>query len=371
MTKCLNDPKSSFKGNEPSPKGFGYCAHAEKVGTIKKGKDGKKWIIISTKKNIVRWTHYSENKSKKNQNKEENKKLDYSKFVCYHKVEKRGRFKIFKDRLCGILSPDKKHLYKWIDYNTFQKKLTEIPKLYVKKIIKKDFREKYYCGNKKRIFKNNEEYKNIKKLVKNKKYYFIHDNYFRPFIVYLNNNSIQIYKIPNNMFFALTNYSLHMNKNKWMYIEHVLTISKPLQYWIGKSPKNDRTNYSNSFGKEFDGNTILVQKDKETYIYIGEEILSFKLKIKNNNKNKIIYYVSHIGNNDVPYPYAIDSLGNYYLMVEKKIIHITKNTTLQKSAYDSMDKKIDPYNVYYFKENTGYKIENISHLHVIQKRGFN
>ena len=36
MPKCKNDPTKSYKGDEPSPKGLGYCAHAEKVGIIKK-----------------------------------------------------------------------------------------------------------------------------------------------------------------------------------------------------------------------------------------------------------------------------------------------------------------------------------------------
>ena len=36
MPKCINDPNRHYKGDEVSPKGFGYCAHAEKVGTKKK-----------------------------------------------------------------------------------------------------------------------------------------------------------------------------------------------------------------------------------------------------------------------------------------------------------------------------------------------
>ena len=28
----MNDPKASYKGTEPNPKGLGYCAHTEKVG---------------------------------------------------------------------------------------------------------------------------------------------------------------------------------------------------------------------------------------------------------------------------------------------------------------------------------------------------
>ena len=42
---CKNDKTKKYNGNEPSPKGLGYCAHAEKNGTIKKGKDGNKWIV--------------------------------------------------------------------------------------------------------------------------------------------------------------------------------------------------------------------------------------------------------------------------------------------------------------------------------------
>ena len=49
MPKCKNDPKRTYKGTEPSPKGLGYCAHSEKVGTKKKGKDGNQWIIKQVK----------------------------------------------------------------------------------------------------------------------------------------------------------------------------------------------------------------------------------------------------------------------------------------------------------------------------------
>ena len=53
MPKCKNDPKRNYKGNEPSPKGFGYCAHSEKIGVMKRGKDGKIWIVHNTKKWVL------------------------------------------------------------------------------------------------------------------------------------------------------------------------------------------------------------------------------------------------------------------------------------------------------------------------------
>lgn len=55
MPKCKNDSTRSYKGTEPSPKGKGYCAHAEKIGSKKKGNDGNKWEVKTTKTGTKRW----------------------------------------------------------------------------------------------------------------------------------------------------------------------------------------------------------------------------------------------------------------------------------------------------------------------------
>ena len=65
MPLCKNDPKKTYKGNEPSPKGLGYCAHAEKIGVSKKGKDGNIWKIQTTSKGIKRWVKQTTEKVKK------------------------------------------------------------------------------------------------------------------------------------------------------------------------------------------------------------------------------------------------------------------------------------------------------------------
>ena len=57
---CKNDKTKKYNGNEPSPKGLGYCAHAEKNGTIKKGKDGNKWIVKKSANNILKWIRYDD-----------------------------------------------------------------------------------------------------------------------------------------------------------------------------------------------------------------------------------------------------------------------------------------------------------------------
>jgi hypothetical protein len=295
--------------------------------------------------------------------------MDYSKFICYQKIQKRGPIRIIRDTLCGLLTSDKKSLYKWIDYNTFETKTTMIPKTYIKHKVRKDIVEKYYCGSKQRIMKMNEEYTAIQSKVKGMKHYFIHDNYMRPFLVYLDSTAVHIYKVPENQYALRKDTSKYDNKNKWMYIEHIMTISNPVQYWIGKSPKNDRTAFSCGYGKRFDGNSIVVQKDATTYVYIGSEIYSFQLK--HPTQNKIVSYLSHVGNNDVPYPYIQDAFGDYYLMLDKIWLHIPENAQLSKEYYDSIDKKVIPYNVYYFdKENKMIQSKPMTHIHMIQEREF-
>lgn len=55
MPKCFNDPSRSYKGTEPSPKGYGICAHLQKIGSIRLGKDRHLWIIKKLKNGTKRW----------------------------------------------------------------------------------------------------------------------------------------------------------------------------------------------------------------------------------------------------------------------------------------------------------------------------
>ncbi len=53
--KCFNDPTRYYKGDEPSPKGLGYCAHCEKIGYEMNGLDGRVWKVVKTKNGVKRW----------------------------------------------------------------------------------------------------------------------------------------------------------------------------------------------------------------------------------------------------------------------------------------------------------------------------
>jgi hypothetical protein len=64
MPKCLNDETKYYKGNEPSPKGLGYCAGAEEVGEEMIGKDGNMWVIFETK-TCKKWVKVDNEKNSK------------------------------------------------------------------------------------------------------------------------------------------------------------------------------------------------------------------------------------------------------------------------------------------------------------------
>jgi len=54
---CTEDKKGKYTGNEPSPKGFGYCARCTPLGTKMEGKDGNMWIVKKFSKG-QRWVKY-------------------------------------------------------------------------------------------------------------------------------------------------------------------------------------------------------------------------------------------------------------------------------------------------------------------------
>lgn len=129
--------------------------------------------------------------------------------------------------------------------------------------------------------------------------YYTHDNGGRPFLVKIYQNYVDVYKEEGD------NSEETRNSYKKIYR------FKFIEIFIGKSPKSKMTEFSSGYGSDFDGNSILLKIDQNRYIFIGEKISEFE------TTNDITEYISPVGNNDVPYPFAIDSKGNYYLMAEE------------------------------------------------------
>ena len=166
--------------------------------------------------------------------------------------------------------------------------------------------------------------------------YLTHDNGGRPFTVIIDNNDIKVY---SNSFSDETEEYTTEN--------FVLQIHNPYQVFVGKSPLNEMTKFSGGYGPKFTGNSILIRpSEKLNYIFISFEIFSF------NTSSEILYFMAPIGNNDVPYPYAIT---NKYLLlfvpISRSGKYIYPMISLDKIPTDLVDKfkngSDDPYTYHY------------------------
>jgi hypothetical protein len=114
MPFCKNNPKRTYTGKEPSPKGFGYCASGEKEGTIKKGKDGNTWIkekgrwikleddekIIQQKLDIQLWKWWSQ--------------LSQGNIIV---IYKNGKNKLIKSKYKTIKAKNEDIINKWTEFD--------------------------------------------------------------------------------------------------------------------------------------------------------------------------------------------------------------------------------------------------------------
>jgi hypothetical protein len=160
------------------------------------------------------------------------------------------------------------------------------------------------------------------------KYYFIHDNGGRPFAMYVSpkKDAVAIYKFPKG--FLEPEGVYHKDKTFVKYYSELVKRYKCEEVFVGKSPKNEMTKFSKGYGENFEGNTNLIKLSDKRYVYVGETIFEFT------SLNKIADYQSPVGNNDVPYPYAVDEKDNYYLMLDQVIVNFP-------------EKVEDPYDKYW------------------------
>lgn len=152
----------------------------------------------------------------------------------------------------------------------------------------------------------------------------IHDNGGRPYLVEVDSDYVAVF---NNRH----NGSHSEDTNEYSDDDLLFRWDYPITVFIGESPETDTTRHGHGYGPEFLGNSILVEIEPYKYVFIGQHISSFET-----NGVKITEYLSEVGNNDVPYPYATDENGSIYLMIA--------NTILDNMP--DVNKK-DPYNYYY------------------------
>lgn len=155
--------------------------------------------------------------------------------------------------------------------------------------------------------------------------YYTHNNGGRPYKVIVKSDRVVIFD--NNRETLLFDYN------------------NPIKVWIGESPATKMTRFSHGYGQKFLGNSILIETTANHYVFIGHNIFNFTTPYK------IINYVSEVGNSDVPYPYAVDSNQQYYLMLEGLIL---EHVPSKNSA--------DPYGYYYSNNDKYLEILNIENF---------
>lgn len=152
--------------------------------------------------------------------------------------------------------------------------------------------------------------------------YYTHYNGSRPYMVCNTTTSVTIYDTHENYL-----YKFDVNA-----------------IFVGISPQNEMTEFSGGYGKEYDGNSLLIHIKDHKYVFIGDKIFTFT------SHAAIKEFVSPVGNNDVPYPHAIDTEGNIYLMMENKVI-MNGVAILKDTSYE-----IYPYDYFYEHENNETEI---------------
>ena len=88
--------------------------------------------------------------------------------------------------------------------------------------------------------------------------------------------------------------------------------------------------------KGWRGNSVLAELASNRYLYIGESVYEFSTS----GKSPITMYRSPVGNNDVPYPFAVDSEYVYLFAYGYKV---------PIGEVDFKAKPFDPYNTSYNK----------------------
>jgi hypothetical protein len=147
-----------------------------------------------------------------------------------------------------------------------------------------------------------------------------HDNGGRPFKVCFNGASFWVLK---------------RGQGSSEYDTMVVKPTRHTRAFVGHSPLTPMTEFSGGHGPKFDGNSMLFELGRTQplrYMFIGECVRVFS------TRSHITRFESPVGNNDVPYPYAVDSSGVVYLL--------TEGVRLTAGPYPKEVLR-DPYRFYY------------------------
>jgi len=177
------------------------------------------------------------------------------------------------------------------------------------------------------------------------KIYYIHDNGRQPFKVICNESKKTVY-----IYKDIRDWSGKNVPEEPIYEDLILEF-KYKKIFSGELLSSNLGNSKKRYLFE-PGNSVLLYLGNCKYVYIGSEIYSFETG--KGTDEEITKYYSAIGNNDVPYPFAV-SKNKTYLMIEYVILDNQELEDASKECkkkdynkeYYNKEYFIDPYFIYY------------------------
>lgn len=164
--------------------------------------------------------------------------------------------------------------------------------------------------------------------------FYTHDNGAAPFMVSVNRKTHE---------FSVSARSHRQTTNTHVPKHYTDTVVRPIRYermFVGNgSPR---------------GNSVLVSFGRNRYMFVGHEVFVF------GTTAPIASYESPVGNSDVPYPYAIDTNGTVYLMLEKVAFPWSTSLTIGT----------DPYQMYYTSTSRRLRQRSKTRLPVLSRMVF-
>ncbi len=244
-------------------------------------------------------------------------KLDIRRLVVYEKWDpetpcvcpikegpknaKRYRIKLSccMSRRIGLLSEDGRGYHRYRGFNMFEAKKSPLPPKQAWQNVfnvssKKS--KKYYVRRvldpTARVFEPNPQ-SIIEGLAPDAKVWKTHDNFYIGFVVIQQDDRVLVYGRTHDV---ITNRDIDETTDpdidEVKTFTQLIKVYKPLDVFIGKSAID---------GPECDGNTLLLRIEPPEvfrYAQIGSSVFEFS------TDEPVTKYISNIGNNDVPYPFA-------------------------------------------------------------------
>ena len=140
-----------------------------------------------------------------------------------------------------------------------------------------------------------------------------------------------------NNYLVVINDGVYVYKYEKCKFDQPFLSFQPKHIFIGKSKVCPMTEFSGANDSSgFDGNTLLLEFANNEYVYIsGLEIIKFK------TEDKIIDYISLMGNNMIPYAYAIGEKYTYFFYY--RYIFIENDKIEEGTLLNGTDNSMDPY----------------------------